>query len=56
LYQTVAERWLAFRKRTEESGGLPKFVARELDEYLKCGIAEEAACTSCAGAAATCES
>jgi hypothetical protein len=51
LYQTVAERWPAFRERMEESGGLPKFVVREFEEFLKCGIIEEGClhlvCRSC---------
>lgn len=41
LYQTVGERWPAFRERMEESGGLPKFIVQEFEEYLKCGILEE---------------
>jgi Putative transposase/Transposase zinc-binding domain len=51
LYQTVAERWPAFRERMGESGGLPKFVVREFEEFLKCGILEEGClhlmCRSC---------
>jgi hypothetical protein len=51
LYQTVAERWPLFRERMEESGGLPKFVVREFEEYLRCGILEEGClhlvCRSC---------
>jgi hypothetical protein len=38
LYQVVAEHWPAFLERAEEMGGLPRFVEREVDEYLRCGI------------------
>jgi hypothetical protein len=41
LYQTVAKHWPAFREKLEETGGLPRFVVREFDEYLRCGILEE---------------
>jgi hypothetical protein len=51
LYETVAARWPAFRERMEQSGGLPKFVVREFEEFLKCGILEEGClhlvCRSC---------
>ena len=51
LYQVVSERFPAFRERMQESGGLPKFVLREFEEYLKCGIVEEGClhlvCRSC---------
>jgi hypothetical protein len=40
LYQTIAEHWPAFRERMEESGGLPKFVVTEFEEFLNCGILE----------------
>jgi len=47
----VSERWPSFRERAEEAGGLPKFVVREFEEFLKCGIAEEGClhlvCRSC---------
>jgi hypothetical protein len=36
LHQTVAEHWPAFRERMGETGGLPKFVVNEFEEYLKC--------------------
>ncbi|MFO0618690.1 MAG: transposase [Polyangiaceae bacterium] len=39
-YQTVATHWPEFRERADEHGGLPKFVAREFDEVLRCGILE----------------
>jgi hypothetical protein len=41
LYQLVGEYWPLFLERAEEQGGgLPKFVVREFDEYLRCGILE----------------
>ncbi len=43
--------WPAFRERVEASGSLPKFVVRDFDEYLRCGILEygfiRAECHSC---------
>jgi hypothetical protein len=51
LYQVVEEHWPEFRQRAEEAGGLPLFVAREFDSYLKCGILEHGlarlACRRC---------
>jgi hypothetical protein len=51
LYETVAERWPALHERLKETGGLPKFVMREFEEFLKCGIPEEGClhlvCRSC---------
>jgi hypothetical protein len=51
LHQMLAERWPALRERNEDSGGLPKFVVREFEEFLKCGIFEEGClhlvCRSC---------
>jgi hypothetical protein len=51
LYQTVAEHWPPFRERMEGAGGLPKFVVKELEQFLKCGIIEEGClhlvCCSC---------
>ncbi len=41
LYQTVAKHWPALREELEEAGGLPRFVVREFEEYLRCGILEE---------------
>lgn len=38
LYQTLAEHWPAFLEQAEETGGLPRFVVREFEEYLRCGI------------------
>ena len=51
LYQTIAEHWPAFRGRAEEAGGLPKFIVREVEDYLCCGILERGClhleCRSC---------
>lgn len=38
LYQIVQENWLTFLEQIEDSGGLPDFVKKEFEEYLKCGI------------------
>ncbi|MBM3270572.1 MAG: transposase [Candidatus Sericytochromatia bacterium] len=40
LYQIVEEYWPEFRQRADEAGGLPRFVIREFESYLKCGILE----------------
>jgi hypothetical protein len=37
LYQTIEQHWAEFRERADEQGGLPKFVGREVEEYLRCG-------------------
>jgi hypothetical protein len=51
LYQTLATHWDAFIERAEQAGGLPKFVLREVKEYLDCGILERGcallACADC---------
>lgn len=51
LYQTIAEHWPAFSERLERRGGLPRFVEREFEEYLKCGLLEfgflELECREC---------
>ena len=52
LYQVVQQaHWGEFCERAEESGGLPAFVTREVDEYLTYGILERGflrlACLSC---------
>ena len=41
LYQIVQAHFPAVRERAEEHGGLPKFVTREFEEYLRCGILSE---------------
>ena len=40
LYQTVAGHWPAFLEQAEEHGGLPRFVVKEFEEYLRCGRLE----------------
>ncbi|HEX7625099.1 MAG TPA: transposase, partial [Anaeromyxobacteraceae bacterium] len=51
LYRVVQAHWPAVRERAEEQGGLPKFVVREFEEYLRCGVLSEGclhlACRSC---------
>src|SRR6266851_2872032 len=51
LYQTMAEHWPGFRERAEEAGGLPRFIEREFEEYLRCGVLEwgclHLVCRSC---------
>lgn len=52
LHRTVSRHWPAFLERAEEHGGLPRFVVREVEEYLRCGLLEHGcvrvACSSCA--------
>jgi hypothetical protein len=51
LYRVVCEHWPSFRDKAGEQGGLPRFVVRELDEYLGCGLLERGlvhlACSRC---------
>jgi hypothetical protein len=51
LHRTLAAHWPAFRERADEHGGLPRFVVREIEEYLRCGLLEHGclhvACTRC---------
>lgn len=51
LYQVVDKHWPAFRERAEQGGGLPRFVVREVEEYLRCGRLEygclRLACMQC---------
>jgi len=51
LYQVVEEYWHQFLERANEAGGLPRFVVREFEEYLRCGILEHGlarlACRHC---------
>jgi hypothetical protein len=37
LYRTVEAHCGSFREQAEEAGGLPRFVVREVEEYLRCG-------------------
>ncbi|MDC0744939.1 transposase [Polyangium mundeleinium] len=51
LYRVVAAHWQSFRERVETIGPLPRFVVREVEEYLRCGILEygfiRVACEGC---------
>ena len=51
LYRAVAEHWQSFRERVQTIGPLPRFVVREVEEYLRCGILEHGfirvACEGC---------
>ena len=40
LHRVVRAHWPAFLERAEEAGGLPRFVVRELEAYLECGLLE----------------
>jgi len=40
LHRTLREHWLAFVEQAEQSGGLPRFVMREVQQYLSCGLLE----------------
>ena len=40
LHRVVRSHWPAFLERAEEAGGLPRFVVREVDAYLECGLLE----------------
>ena len=51
LDRVVAEHWPSFRQRVEAIGPLPRFVVREVEEYLRCGLLEygfiRVACEGC---------
>src|SRR5829696_705253 len=51
LYRVVEQHGPALRERAEEAGGLPRFVVRELEEFLRCGRLEfgclRLACDEC---------
>lgn len=52
LYQVVSEHWPAFVEHTEAQGRpLPRFVHREVEAYLRCGILEHGllrlGCSAC---------
>jgi len=51
LYQLIEQHWPQFVERAEEQGGLPSFVVREFEEFLRCGILEHGlihlACRHC---------
>jgi len=38
LHRVVRAHWPAFLERAEEAGGLPRFVVREVEAYLECGL------------------
>jgi hypothetical protein len=40
LYQTLQRYWPEFRERAEEAGGLPAFVVKEVEAYLRCSRLE----------------
>ena len=51
LYRTVARYWPKFVEQVGEHGSLPRFVQREFEAYLKCGVLEygfaRCECRSC---------
>jgi hypothetical protein len=51
LYRVLEQHWPEFRARADEAGGLPRFVTREIHDYLGCGILERGllvvACERC---------
>ncbi len=51
LHALVREHWPSFLERAEEAGGLARFVVREFEEYLRCGLLEDGvvrlACRRC---------
>ncbi|MDQ3033119.1 MAG: hypothetical protein M3Y87_11925 [Myxococcota bacterium] len=50
----MREHWPAFRERAEEHGGLPSFVVRDFEEYLRCGLSEDGLChLACHGRSAS---
>lgn len=40
MYRVVRAHWPAFLEHAEEAGGLPKFVVREFEAHLECGLLE----------------
>ncbi|MDQ3032152.1 MAG: hypothetical protein M3Y87_07035 [Myxococcota bacterium] len=40
----MREHWPAFRERAEEHGGMPAFVVRDFEEYVRCGLPEHGLC------------
>jgi hypothetical protein len=51
LYSVVEGHWEGFRERVEEVGPLPRFVVKEIEQYLRCGLLEHGhirvACERC---------
>ena len=55
LHRVVRRAWPRFRERCEEvsGGGLPRFVRREVEGYLRCGLLEHGCVRlACAGGGA----
>jgi len=40
LYRVLSQHWPAFMEHTEQAGGLPDFVKRDIEGYLACGQLE----------------
>lgn len=40
LHRTLSAHWPVFVEQAEQAGGLPRFVMREVQEYLRCGLLE----------------
>lgn len=40
LYRTISAHWSELQERADAAGGLPSFVVREVEEYLRCGLLE----------------
>ena len=51
IHRLVQEHWPTFLERAEEQGGQPRFVVRDFEEYLRCGVLEHGlvhlACVRC---------
>ena len=51
LYRCVEQHWDRFLEQAEQAGGLPRFVVREVEDYLRCGRLEHGclrlACRDC---------
>jgi hypothetical protein len=44
LYRVVEQHSPALVERAEQAGGLPRFVVRKIEEYLRCGRPEFGCC------------
>jgi Transposase zinc-binding domain len=40
LHQVLSGHFEEFEQRAEEAGGLPQFVVKEVQQYLRCGLLE----------------
>lgn len=51
LHRLVSAWWPGFRERSEEAGGLPRFVVKTFERYLRCGLLTHGfarvSCTTC---------